>query len=90
MVLEALSFGRHVIWTQEFPFVHTVTSYTELERNVRELLALHRAGQLQPQRAAAQLIEEQYAPEPCVRAIAQAWNDALNAGTPARLAVEAP
>jgi hypothetical protein len=90
MVLEALSFGRHVIWTQEFPFVHAVTSYTELERAVRDLLALHTSGQLQPQRAAAQLIEDQYAPEKCVKTIAQAWEDALHAGTPARLAVETP
>jgi glycosyltransferase involved in cell wall biosynthesis len=90
MVLEALSFGRHVIWTQEFPFVHSVSSYTELERAVRELLGLHRAGELHPQRSAAQLVEEQYSPDACVRTIAQAWEDALAARTPARLAVETP
>lgn len=90
MVLEALSFGRHVIWTQEFPFVHSVSSYTELERAVRELLGLHRAGELHPQRSAAQLVEEQYSPDACVRTIAQAWEDALAARTPAHLAVETP
>jgi hypothetical protein len=57
---------------------------------VRELLTLHTRGQLQPQHAAAKLIEEQYSPEGCVKAIAQAWDDALHAGTPAQLAVETP
>lgn len=90
MVLEALSFGRHVIWTQDFPHVHAVTSYTDLEEAVRELLARHVAGTLEPQHAAAQLIAEQYAPAACVRVIAQAWQDAIRTGMPPQLAMETP
>ena len=90
MVLEALSFGRHVIWTQDFPHVRAVTSYTDLEEAVRELLARHVAGALEPQHAAARLIAEQYEPAACVRAIAQAWEDALRTGMPPQLAMETP
>lgn len=90
MVLEALSFGRQVIWTQQFPHVRTVNSYTDIERAVRELLEQHRSGTLEPQRTAAALIEEQFAPAACVGAIAHAWEEALHAGLPAELAMETP
>lgn len=88
MVLEALSFGRHVLWTQQFPFVRTVASYTDMERDVRDMLARHTLGELQPQHSAAALVAERFAPDACVRTIAQAWQNALPAGVRARIAVE--
>lgn len=88
MVLEALSFGRHVLWTQQFPFVRTVNSYTDVEGAVREMLDAHTHGVLQPQRAACALIKEQFTPGACVGDIAKAWQHALHADAPAQLAVE--
>lgn len=90
MVLEALSFGRQVLWTQPFPFVRTIASYSDMEREVRALLAQHERGELSPQRAASTLVQEQFSPDACTRAIAQAWNDAMHPETQAQLAVEAP
>ncbi|HKU68026.1 MAG TPA: hypothetical protein VJP85_09635 [Candidatus Baltobacteraceae bacterium] len=90
MVLEALSFGRHVLWTQPFPFVRTISSYSDMEREVRALLALARRGELQPQQSASTLVQEQFAPEACTRVIAQAWNDALHPQLPSHLVAEAP
>lgn len=89
MVLEALSFGRHAVWTQQFPFVRTIRSYADMESAVRELHALHRRGELQPQQAACALIGEDFAPDACVRRIVLAWNDSLHSGVPPQLAVEA-
>lgn len=88
MVLEALSFGRHVLWTQEFPFVRTIGSYSDMESEVRALLALHRKGELRPQQAASQMIRDQFAPAACTGTIARAWHEALHPHTPAQLAVE--
>jgi glycosyltransferase involved in cell wall biosynthesis len=90
MVLEALSFGRHVLWTQQFPFVQTIASYSDMESQVRALLALHRKGELRPQLSASQMVAEQFAPDACTRTIAHAWHDALYPQSPARLAVETP
>jgi glycosyltransferase involved in cell wall biosynthesis len=88
MVLEALSFGRHVAWTQQFPFVRTIRSYAEMEDNVRTLHELHQRGELQPQHAASVMIEKDFAPDACVNKIVHAWNDALRSGLPPQLAVE--
>lgn len=88
MVLEALSFGRHVTWTQQFPFVRTIRSYADMEDSVRDLHARHMRGELQPQRAASRMIGEDFAPEACVSKIVHAWNDALCSGVPPQLAVE--
>lgn len=83
MVLEALAFGRHVLWTQPFPFVHRVTRYRDIERDVRRLYEAHERGELRAQETASAFVHHQYAPDRCVRAIAQAWDDA---GLPRRLA----
>lgn len=88
MVLEALSFGRHVLWTQRFPFVRTIASYSDMEREVRALLALRERGELLPQEAASRLVQERYAPASCMGAIAQAWEDALHPHVRAQLAME--
>lgn len=90
MVLEALSFGRHVLWTQQFPFVRTVNSYSDMERGVREMLDSHARRTLHPQHAVTALIKEQFAPGACVGTIAEAWQHALHADAPAELAVETP
>ena len=90
MVLEALSFGRHVLWTQRFPFARTISSYSDIEREVRALLALHQRGELRAQQSASALVQEQFAPETCTQTIAQAWQDAVNPHVHPRLAMETP
>jgi glycosyltransferase involved in cell wall biosynthesis len=77
MVLEALGFGRHVLWTQEFQHTRNIRTYDDMEREVLELLQAHERGTLEPQRDAAAFIRERYSPEQCMRAIATAWQDTL-------------
>jgi glycosyltransferase involved in cell wall biosynthesis len=88
MVLEALSFGRHVLWTQQFPNVRHITDYDDIERHVLELLHAHERGELRPQYDASRLVDERYNSAECTRTIVRAWEDALHTRTPARLAVE--
>ena len=90
MVLEALSYGRHVLWTQRFPYTRNVASFDDIEREVLRLLDLHMRGELQPQCDAAQMIAQSYGPQKCIENIAAAWNDALEKPTGGTLAMETP
>jgi glycosyltransferase involved in cell wall biosynthesis len=81
MVLEALSYGRHVIWTQPFPFVRQVREYADIKRDILELLELHERGELHPREDASEHVRLHYSPETCVHALAQAWNEVAG-GTP--------
>ncbi len=60
MVLEALSYGRYVLWTQDFPHTREIHSYSDMEREIRALYAEHERGILQPQAAAAEMIAARY------------------------------
>lgn len=88
MVLEALSFGRHVLWTQKFPHTRHITSYGDMEREVRELLERHRRGELQPQQDAAQAVSRQYNPKRCITGIARAWSESSNTAVNTEFAAE--
>lgn len=77
MVLEALSFGRHVLWTQDFPHTHVIRNFADMEREITALLDKHMRGELHPQNAAAEMVARQYAPQRCTNQIARAWHDAL-------------
>lgn len=77
MVLEALSLGRHVLWTQNFMGARYIRKYNDMEREVLELYEAHQAGTLEPQHEASAIVQERYAPERCMRTISQAWEDAL-------------
>lgn len=76
MVLEALSYGRHVIWTQPFEFVRQVKDYEHLEQELLRLVELHERGELRPQEDASHFIRQQYSPQACVTALSRAWEDA--------------
>lgn len=80
MVLEALAFGRHVLWSQPFPHVHHITAYEDMERHIRTLLALHRRGALLPENQGARYIREHYTTDECVSDIAAVWREALTRG----------
>lgn len=89
MVLEALSFGRHVLWTQDFPHTRVIHSFADMEREILELLQAHQRGELQPQSSAAQIVRAHYGQKTCMLQIAVAWNDALVTPVNRELAVEA-
>lgn len=76
MVLEALSFGRHVIWTQEFPHVLRANTYADIEHHVLTLYEQHCRGELKPQFDAVECVRESYGSDVCIRRIAQSWEAA--------------
>jgi glycosyltransferase involved in cell wall biosynthesis len=78
MTLEALAHGRHVLWTQSFPFVARVQNYEQLEAALRELYAAHQRGELCVQHEAAHYIERTYSCERCIEAITAAWDCAAS------------
>lgn len=89
MALEALTHGRHVLWTQDFPFATQVSSYDDLAGEIDRLLGLHEAGELGVRKDAALYVTETYGTKRCIARIAQSWNAAIP-GVPRRsnLAVE--
>ena len=78
MVLEALAFGRHVLWTKAFPFVRQIHNVETIFSNLEELLNLHQGGTLKPQTDAATFVREQYDRENCVRKIVSVWRGAAS------------
>ena len=73
MALEALTYGRRLIWTQDFPFALRADGYVQLEQHVRALLAEHRAGVLAPATDAARYISETYGVSSCIERISRYW-----------------
>jgi glycosyltransferase involved in cell wall biosynthesis len=90
MVLEALSFGRHVLWTQPFPYVRRVGTFKGMEDEICSLFDLHERGELHAQKEAADFVRRQYAADICMKTIAQAWDDAANPHVRTRLAGDTP
>lgn len=78
MVLESLLLGRHVIWSQEFPFVTTVRTYESVEKATRELAARHLQGNLSLQVDASRFITERYGKKRCLQDIADAWGRSID------------
>ncbi|MDQ6826830.1 MAG: glycosyltransferase family 4 protein [Candidatus Eremiobacteraeota bacterium] len=78
MVLEALSLGRYVIWSQAFPFVTSVTDYSSIEAAARGFLERHLNGALPLQIEASAFVAERYDYARCLKDIATAWNDSRN------------
>jgi glycosyltransferase involved in cell wall biosynthesis len=73
MVLEALSFGRYVMWSKPFPHSMQINSRSDLVDSLQALLDRHEAGTLEPQREAAEMIRSQYSSELAVDKILAAW-----------------
>jgi glycosyltransferase involved in cell wall biosynthesis len=88
MVLEALSYGRHVLWTQQFPFTREIHSYGDMEREIVALYEAHERGELHPQAQASEMVRTRYGVEACTKRIAQAWSDALKHPVKRNLAME--
>jgi glycosyltransferase involved in cell wall biosynthesis len=73
MVLEALSFGRYVMWSKPFPYAIEVTSTDDMTEQLRMLLDKHKKGVLNAQYAAAEMVERDYSTERSVDGILRAW-----------------
>jgi glycosyltransferase involved in cell wall biosynthesis len=73
MALEALTFGRYVLWSQDFPFATQVKSYDDIERNIANLLERHERGELQPQYDGARYVTETYDAGRCIKNIVNSW-----------------
>ncbi|HTU82233.1 MAG TPA: hypothetical protein VMF61_08895 [Candidatus Acidoferrales bacterium] len=73
MVLEALSFGRYVMWSKPFPYCTQVSGKSDIVRELRAMLERHRAGSLLPQYAAAEMIARTYSSERAVDRILATW-----------------
>jgi glycosyltransferase involved in cell wall biosynthesis len=80
MVLEALAFGRHVLWTRTFPFVRHVLNVEGIVETLQELLNLNEAGKLEPQLDAAQFVRTTYDRERCLNGITSTWDVAFSKG----------
>jgi hypothetical protein len=75
MVLEALSFGRYVMWSKPFPYAIQIRSRLDLVDSVQALLDRHNAGALEPQLEAAEMIRAEYSSEQVVDKILAAWEN---------------
>jgi hypothetical protein len=77
MVLEALAFGLHILWTKSFPFVKQVTSVEAIIEALNQLLDLHQKGELKPQSDAVQFVRTMYDRKRCIDRIAAASSKAI-------------
>jgi hypothetical protein len=77
MVLEALSFGRHVFWSKPFPYTTHVKRPDDLRNGLHALHAQHMAGRLHAQYAAAEMVRRRYATQETVDGILRTWEAAL-------------
>jgi hypothetical protein len=81
MALEALCYGRHLIWSQDFPFGTCARTYADCERAVERLLELHLRGELAPQADAARYVRDTYDVRRCVERIAGYWDSSPSNAT---------
>lgn len=63
MVLEALSYGRHVVWTYPFEGVLWANDYGTLRRHVERLLHVHEGGELRLNTTGQDFVRREYDPE---------------------------
>ncbi|MGC1381249.1 MAG: hypothetical protein WA814_09555 [Candidatus Baltobacteraceae bacterium] len=76
MVLEALSFGRYVMWSKPFAHALHVRHRQDVCAGLRALLTRHRRGELLARYAVAEAIAREYAPERAVDQILRSWEEA--------------
>ncbi len=88
MTLEALTHGRHVLWSQDFPFTTQVRSYDDIEKAISQLLERFERGDLPVQTDAARYVAETYSTTRCTTRIAAAWETASGQHTPGKLVME--
>lgn len=76
MALEALTHGRHVLWSQDFPFATQVACYEDIAREIERLLSLHELGELRVRTDAARYVVETYGTKRCIERLVESWEAA--------------
>jgi len=77
MSLEALGYGRHVIWTYPFPGCIQATSSERARAEILRLHAAHQAKSLQVNAAGADIIAREFSPVRIKQNILQRWEDVI-------------
>jgi glycosyltransferase involved in cell wall biosynthesis len=78
MVLEALSFGRYVLWSKKFPFSKHVTRVEEAAIALQALCERHHSRTLRPQADAAEFVKKIYDRERCIGRLTRTWGAACS------------
>ena len=60
MVLEALAYGRYVLWSYEMPGVERITTLDAAEKYIRELADQSLTGTLQPNLLGRAMVEQEH------------------------------
>ena len=77
MVLEALSRGRHVVWSKPFQGAHYAATFDDARSYLMTLYERFRTNKLEPQTDAAAFIQANYDSENSVRALSAHWSSLL-------------
>lgn len=85
MVLEALTHGRHVLWSQDFPFATQVRTYDEIAEEIELLLTLHERGELHVRLDAARYVTETYGTKRCIARLTETWGRVAPPRRPRRM-----
>jgi len=81
MSLEALSYGRHVMWSYPFPNCARTTN-PEMDRGeVERLYGLHQSGALELNRAGIEMVKENFAPERIKKNYLRRWKEMVAPGS---------
>jgi hypothetical protein len=77
MVLEALSHGRHVLYTYPVPGAMQVSNPEEAKMQLEHLRALHEAGVLPLNRAGIEIVAQKYARDVVRKELHRRWEDII-------------
>lgn len=77
MALEALSYGRHVMWSYPFPHCAQTRNAKEDRAEIERLHALYEGGSLSLNRAGADLIAREFTPNSIKRSFLQKWSEII-------------
>lgn len=74
MVQEALSYGRHVIWSYPLDGVRTARDYTTMRGHVEELLEAHRRSELKINVEGIEVVKKNFLPELNIKKLLEVMN----------------
>jgi len=83
MALEALSYGRHVLWSYPFPYCITTRNVDEDIAEIQRLHALHQSGSLSMNQAGRELIFQSFTPERVKGRFLDKWKSIIAPATTA-------
>lgn len=77
MCLEALSLGRHVMWSYAFPHCVQTANVEQDQLEIERLYALHQSGALQLNQAGIKVVAENFSPERIKENYLQRWREII-------------